>query len=66
MSQGWAARTVVPALVVQEGTTARRRIADHAGIFGRYALRGANAIAWLRHPGGDVPQGILVFVNPGR
>lgn len=54
--------TVVPVLVVAEGTTARRRIADHAPLFRSFELRGRDALSWLRHPGPDptpAPTGIL-------
>jgi hypothetical protein len=62
-SLGWVATAVVPALVVLETTTNRRRILQHPHLFGRYALRGRGASAWLRSP---VPLtgGLLVMLNP--
>lgn len=69
-TRGWRARCVVPALFVLDGTTARRRLGDHAALFARYALRGWAALAWLRAPQleGRPPTGILCFtkVPPAR
>lgn len=61
--RGWTVRSVVPVLVVAEGSTARRRISDHAPLFGRFGLRGRTAMMWLRSPGssGPAPTGILCF-----
>lgn len=64
--RGWLASKVVPALVVLEGSTARRRIAEHAALFGRFQLRGRSAVAWVEDPsrhGGAVPSGLLVLVK---
>jgi transcriptional regulator with XRE-family HTH domain len=62
--RGWLAATVVPALLVREGSTARRRVADHAGIFARLALRGRAAPAWLRDPRSTLaPTGLLCFTK---
>jgi transcriptional regulator with XRE-family HTH domain len=58
-----AARTV-PALVVAEGTTARRRVADHAPLFEFLELRGRGALGWLRDPtSAPPPQGILCLTK---
>jgi XRE family transcriptional regulator of biofilm formation len=55
---------MVPALVVAEGTTARRRIADHAPLFARFDLRGRRALSWLRQPRADLaPTGILCLTK---
>lgn len=59
---GWAARAVVPCLVVAEDTTARRRVAGHAALFSRFALRGWAARRWLRAVEA-VPTGLLLFVK---
>jgi hypothetical protein len=48
--RGWQPRAVVPVLIVLEGTTARRRIAEHPALFARFALRGRAGASWLRHP----------------
>jgi hypothetical protein len=60
----WETATIVPALLVREGSTARRRVADHARIFGRLSLRGRPALAWLRDPAtAPAPTGILCFTE---
>jgi hypothetical protein len=62
--RGWAPTAVVPALLVLEGSTARRRIAEHAALFAGFALRGPGALRWLRGPAGVVPPvGILCFTS---
>ena len=60
--RGWGVRRVVGALVLAEGRTARRRVADHELLFGRYDLRGWAANAFVRVPGGE-GNGILAFVK---
>ena len=35
---GWQAAAVVPMLVLAEGTTQRRHLAEHAALFGRFEL----------------------------
>ena len=59
---GWPARLIVPALIIAEGTTARRHIAGLAPLFARYASRGHAASSWLRDPVGS-PSGILTFAK---
>lgn len=62
--RGWAVRQVVPALVVAEGTTARRRIADHASLFARFNERGRRALTWIRSPASmHAPTGLLMFTK---
>lgn len=61
--RGWVASTVVPALFILEGTTARRRIAEHAALFASLSLRARAAMAWLRRPD-QRSNGILVLVSP--
>lgn len=61
---GWRPSFVVPALIVADGRTAHRRVAQHPGLFQRLALRGRPALAWLRHPATPAPTGILLFVRP--
>lgn len=60
---GWEPRVVVPALVVSEDSTSRRRVAAHAVLFNRFALRGWPAHRWLRTPDGTI-SGLLLFVDP--
>jgi transcriptional regulator with XRE-family HTH domain len=61
---GWLdVNAVIPALVVGESRAARRTIADHAALFGRFSIRGRQALAWLRKPDEPVPTGLLWFAN---
>lgn len=60
---GWEPRVIVPALVVPEHSTARRRVAAHAALFSRFSLRGWPARDWLRAPA-DTITGLLLFVDP--
>jgi transcriptional regulator with XRE-family HTH domain len=62
---GWQPRTVVPAIVVAEDSTSRRRIATHEALFERFALRGAAARSWLRSPTGS-PSGLLMLSDSSR
>ena len=59
--RGWKINRVVGALVIMEGTTARRRVHEHEDLFARYSLRGHAAHAWVRDPG-RANDGLLVFV----
>jgi transcriptional regulator with XRE-family HTH domain len=61
VQRGWRATRVVGALAVIEGSTARRRVAEHDGLFARYSLRGRAALAWIRDPSPSA-EGLLVFV----
>ncbi|HET8776191.1 MAG TPA: helix-turn-helix transcriptional regulator [Candidatus Limnocylindria bacterium] len=60
----WQPTTIVPAVVVLNGSTARRRIVEHAALFASFPLRARAAIAWLRRPEAPVPTGILALVTP--
>ena len=62
--RGWDPVTIGRLLVVGEGTTARRRVARHAAMFGA-ALpdRGRRVQAWLRRPVGALSG--LLFLHPG-
>jgi hypothetical protein len=62
--RGWASTAVVPAIVVAEGRTARRRIAAHDALFAAFSLRARAAVAWLRTPQGPIPSGILLLIVP--
>jgi transcriptional regulator with XRE-family HTH domain len=57
--RGWRVSRVVPALVIAEGRTARRRIAQHSSLFGRFECRGHSALAFVRDP--TRPAGALLF-----
>jgi transcriptional regulator with XRE-family HTH domain len=59
---GWSARRVVPALVVADTRTNRRRVQAHAALFGRLDCRGRAAQAWMRDPDRSVVGGLLLFV----
>lgn len=59
---GWAARAVVPAVVVAEGTTNRRRLSEHPILFARFALRGWSATRWIRSPVTGV-SGLLLLAK---
>lgn len=61
--RGWRPTVVVPAFVVLEGRTARRRIEAHPTLFARFSVRGRAARAWLDQPTPVVPAGILMFVT---
>lgn len=61
---GWHVSAVVSAIVVREGRTARRRIAEHAALFASFSLRARAAMAWLRQPRVPVVAGLLVLVTP--
>ena len=61
-ARGWKVGAIVPALIVREGSTARRRLAEHSGLFDRFTLRARAATAWLRNPVADPPSGLLLLV----
>jgi transcriptional regulator with XRE-family HTH domain len=61
-AQGWPQPLrVVPCLLVAEGRTARRVVADHPELFARFALRGRDARRWLANPSDEPVSGILLF-----
>jgi len=60
--RGWEVRRVVGALIVAEGRTARRRVAEHAALFAGYETRGRAARAFVRGPRAAV-RGLLAFVT---
>jgi len=59
---GWRPRIAVPALIISDGTTARRHIHALAPLFSRYLLRGHAARSWLLQPVG-APSGLLTFTK---
>ena len=59
---GWASPDrIVPAIVIAEGTTARRHVKRVEALFGRYECQGTAARSWLRAPSRSV-AGLLMFV----
>jgi transcriptional regulator with XRE-family HTH domain len=54
-------RAVVPAFILQEDMTTRRRVERLAPLLARYGLRGRAAISWLRDPIKSAPHGLLIF-----
>ena len=58
---GWEARQVVPALVILDGSTARRHVRTLEPLLNRFNLRGRAAVDWLRQP--DVPANGLLFLT---
>lgn len=63
--RGWQVAHAVPALIIQDGRTARRRVADHPALFHRFGLRARAARAWMRQPRRPFPTGILLFQARG-
>jgi transcriptional regulator with XRE-family HTH domain len=62
---GWRPRAVVPALVFAEDRTTRKRIAGLEALFERFAIRGRQALTWLRRPSA-APTGLLWFAQIAR
>lgn len=62
--QRWPATATVPMLLILEHRTNRRRTADHAPVFANFTARARAASAWLRHPDGPAPSGVLLFASP--
>lgn len=55
---GWQTpAAVIPALVIGEGSSARRLVTAHSALFARYTLRGRAALTWIRRPS-VVPNGV--------
>jgi transcriptional regulator with XRE-family HTH domain len=60
---GWEPVRVARLLALPDLSTARRRVGRVDGVLGHaYPLRGREAAAWLRHPGGA--PGLLLFLSP--
>lgn len=57
---GWEADRVVPAIVLMDSTTARRRIGQLEGLLARFESRGHAARAWLADPAAP-STGLLVL-----
>ena len=64
--RGWEVAAIVPAIVLREDRTIRRRITGHPALFARFRLRARAARAWLRLPGAPIPSGILLFQALGE
>jgi transcriptional regulator with XRE-family HTH domain len=57
--RGWDARSVSRLLIVREGATARRRVAQHAATFANaFPVRGQALRRWLRDPSGGPIAGL--------
>ena len=65
IQRGWRPRRVVAALVLMDGSTARRRVADHSALFASLDLRGGSVRAFIRDPRAAC-TGILAFVPLSR
>ena len=63
-AQGWEVRSVSRLLVVQEGSTARRRVGEHGATFAAaLPARNVEVRRWLRAPNGHL-AGILFLSDP--
>lgn len=60
---GWIPAAVVAVLVLEDRTSPRRHVAEHPGLFRRFAPRGRAAAAWLRRPQVPMPSGLLLFLD---
>jgi len=60
---GWNARLVVPALIVLDGSTARRHLRAIDPLLNRFDLRGRAALDWLREPFVLQPSGLLFLTK---
>lgn len=61
---GWTdVAVVLPFLVIADSRRARRVVAEHEQLFGRFDVRGRSALAWLRDPLRSQPTGLLWFSN---
>lgn len=54
---------IVPAIIFLEDRTTRRRLDRVATLFDRYAVRGREAVTWLRRPLLPAPTGLLWFAS---
>ncbi len=54
---------IVPAVIFLEDRTTRRRLELVATLFDRYAVRGREAVTWLRRPLPPAPTGLLWFAS---
>ncbi|HEU5324676.1 MAG TPA: helix-turn-helix transcriptional regulator [Candidatus Limnocylindria bacterium] len=59
----WQPIARIPVLAIREGSTARRRVAHHASLFGRFDVRGRTAVGWLMRPRAPTPTGILMLTK---
>ena len=62
--RGWGFGSCIPALLIVEGSTARRRVTEHAALFGRLNLRGRSASSWLADPTrAPAPDGVFLLTK---
>lgn len=59
---GWPPARVVPAIMVSDSTTNRRRVTQLGPLLGRFDCRGRAALAWLRDPVEPV-TGVLMLTE---
>lgn len=65
--RGWRPSGAVPAIVIIEGRTTRRRIAAHEALLANFTMRARAAVTWIRQPREPVPTGLLLVVSrPSR
>jgi transcriptional regulator with XRE-family HTH domain len=61
---GWGdPDAVVRVLVVGDSRRDRRTVADHERLFAAFAIRGRQALAWMRRPRPPAPAGLLWFTK---
>jgi transcriptional regulator with XRE-family HTH domain len=60
--RSWQPLHVIPSLVLLDGRTARRRVADHEALFAPFDLRGRVATGWLKRPD-RAASGLLAFIR---
>lgn len=61
---GWSdVAVVIPVLVIGDSRAARKLVAAHGALFGRFGTRGRVALAWLRRPSQPWPTGLLWFAE---
>jgi transcriptional regulator with XRE-family HTH domain len=59
--RGWTVRHVIPGLVLVDGRTNRRRVAEHPTLFARFDVRGRAAESWIEAPKA-VPSGLMFWI----
>lgn len=59
--RGWRPRRVVPVVVLMDGSTVRRRVAEHAALFAMLDVRGSSVRPFIRDPR-RAGSGLLAFV----
>ncbi len=66
-ARGWRASRVARLLVVRDGRTARRRVAEHAATFAQaFPSRGRAVRQWLRNPSAGAGPGFKAQAGPAQ